>query len=397
MSCYKDNCGCKETTNGVCYVGKEYDGIAEQGDKVTKVLENIIEEIKRVEEETTFNLNELEYLCDSNLFNLTETTLQDIVTAIYKDLCEIKNQVEEAVSFWYSSIDYPFITGELDFGVVNTNGELIQAIIDSILTVKDEVESIIIPEPEEQDNSALGNFIENKIYEVLNKALTSCSNSIRVTGEGKDRKYNILHTAPDRTILFGSYPLLWFDSNGVGKKEYGMCDWYLADGRNGTDDMRGFIPIGATSLGNNRPLSDKANDTPTVSGSTQGEKEVKLSVENIPTHNHMAGSGEETAEVRVPNLKKVRIQNTVAPGIGSTQVTAFSTPEYTTTSVTLHSTETGGVRYPGGIRGQQNKPESFSIVPQTKAFHFIQRISNRLVTVVTPGSGDYTPQHQITI
>ena len=69
----------------------------------------------------------------------------------------------------------------------------------------------------------------------------------------------------------------WFDSNGTGLGEY--SGWYICDGRNGTPDLRGRFIVGRDNT--NSDSLDYAKV-----GNIGGLNQVKLSIEEMPSHNH---------------------------------------------------------------------------------------------------------------
>lgn len=400
MGCEFGNCENSSTTK-ICYTGKDFESIPVlQGDNLTKVLENIS---TRVVENIKFNSIDLTKIvigCENSLQELQgeEITLQKIVEKIYKDYCKLVQDVAYNKNFWFNKSNYPFNLGSLTTPS-GKNGEIIQALLNKVNQLQVEINNLMpdinededADDDEEEDNTYLEQLINNRVISILKSNLKSCSSSIRVSGVGENTTFTILHTAPDRTVLHGAYPLAWFDSNGKGRESFGMCGWYLADGRNGTIDMRGFGAVGATSMDTSRPLNVKANDAPTSLGLAIGNKEYKLKIGNVPPHTHNFFGDGHNHQVQVPNLRKVSIVGTVAPNFIPTNVAAFVNDNSPFTQINTTTNDStgvnGGVNYPGGIAGQQGKPEAFSIIEPNRALIYIQRIDYTAGATTTPSVG----------
>lgn len=399
MSCEYGKCQGNSTSHEICYVGKEFDILeVYTGQKLTETIENISTELEKYIKFSKVDILGLDIPCNNSLHNLpqSEATLQKIIERVYKDICNLTDLVISNSNFWYNESNYPFNLGELTPNG-NKNGEIIQEILNKLNSLQNKIDTILPTiteeeEEEEENTSYIEQLIENKVITMLKNNLTSCSKSIKITGSGVNTKFNILHIAPNRTILSGAYPLSWFDSSGKGLAEYGMCGWYIADGRNGTIDMRGFGMIGATSMNTSKPLNTKAYQKPTSLGDIIGEAKQKLKLENIPPHVHKEGNNTHRHTVKVPDLTEIYLSATaVATPPRTIKVARFTHPDAgdkyanVQTSETNPSSTTGGVEYGGTIgSGSQGKPEGFDVVEPNRAIIFIQRIDNNLPNLTIP-------------
>ena len=84
-------------------------------------------------------------------------------------------------------------------------------------------------------------------------------------------------TPPGGIIMF-SGRREHFDNTGLGSPGTPFEGWAICNGQNGTPDLRNRFILGAGT--NNAP------------GHTGGADSVRLSIENMPLHNHYGGTGE---------------------------------------------------------------------------------------------------------
>lgn len=77
----------------------------------------------------------------------------------------------------------------------------------------------------------------------------------------------------------------WFNLNGAGIGEY--KGWYICDGRNGTPDLRGRVPVGRDVMNMNTDFGKMGN--------TGGANHVTLGVDQMPAHTHNVRLNTNTA------------------------------------------------------------------------------------------------------
>lgn len=80
---------------------------------------------------------------------------------------------------------------------------------------------------------------------------------------------------------------VYFDtSTGLGNLSTGWDGWALADGRNGTPDLRGRVPFGTTNTGNISTVGNSnANASEFLSIGATGGSSI-IGINNIPPHRH---------------------------------------------------------------------------------------------------------------
>lgn len=109
------------------------------------------------------------------------------------------------------------------------------------------------------DSPVLNNVLTDKITtDVINAVfgnLKSCApTDIVKTGSGINTILTFKGQVPIGTILFGIWPVGYFDNSGLGLEANGMCGWAICNGANGTLDMRGFTAAMATNIPGPAPL-----------------------------------------------------------------------------------------------------------------------------------------------
>lgn len=108
-----------------------------------------------------------------------------------------------------------------------------------------------------------------------------------VSGPGVlGRGATIIYTFTDNTELDEAFNI----ESGLGLEETAWEGWAICDGRNGTVDMGGFVPIGYKF--------DSDYDTP---GNTLGAEQVILTGENMPMHEHFVVADASSTS---PNLSE---------------------------------------------------------------------------------------------
>lgn len=107
------------------------------------------------------------------------------------------------------------------------------------------------------------------IYKQLDETGTPGGGSASTT---LGKRATVLYSAVDEDALDIDFNL----ATGLGNTGTDWAGWAIADGRNGTEDLGGLVPVGYK-------FSDP--DFGTI-GATGGEKDVTLTVDQIPAHSH---------------------------------------------------------------------------------------------------------------
>ncbi|MBC7088596.1 MAG: hypothetical protein H5T96_09070 [Tissierellales bacterium] len=205
------------------------------------------------------------------------TTLNDFISALIQAACDLQGQID--------SIDSTLTTLNADYDVDCLSGvtdssdthDVLQAVITKLCATEDTL-------------SALSTTVSTNYVKLadLNSLITSYLSSSSLTSLMSSRMvpYAVVpFFAPD------SYMVGKFDGTGAGIGAW--ANIYLCNGRNGTPDMRGRVPVGVVTDMNGGTLHtnvDPINGNPDYSlNDVQGENSVKLtSVNQIPSHTHAA-------------------------------------------------------------------------------------------------------------
>lgn len=105
--------------------------------------------------------------------------------------------------------------------------------------------------------------------------------------EALDRQRLRGRMVPQGGILPYQGSLLHFDATGLGLNDSPMAGWAICNGLNGTPDLRGMVPVGATEV----PATGAGALYTGVSGSIApgarfGSDQVTLSPDQLPEHTH---------------------------------------------------------------------------------------------------------------
>lgn len=212
---------------------------------------------------------------------LTGDTLNDVISAILQAICDLQVQVTADVANM-TTLNADYTIGCLT-GVTSSSDThaIVQAIITKLCALNLNVLAL---------QSALSAYVT---IADIDTYIQNYLDSIAVTA-----MYNkmVPYTAIEYYGALTGYPTIadGFNTNGVG---YGAWQQvYLCNGLNGTPDKRGRIPVGCTTMGGgafNINVDPAIPGNPTVytaPGNIYGTNKVTLSVDEMPTHTHVATS-----------------------------------------------------------------------------------------------------------
>lgn len=200
------------------------------------------------------------------------TNLVDIVTALIKSICDLQTQVESVTT------DMATLNADYDVdclaGVSNSSDThlVVQAIIDKLCTVVTDLQSL------SADIST--NYVAlSDLNDLIQTYLDSASSSLM-----KNKM------VPYTAIPYFGTDLSMFAADGSGTGDW--IEIYLCNGANGTPDMRGRTPVGATSTPGVVPMSSvvdpnvAGNPAYTVGDVAHGANTITLSEAQMPQHSH---------------------------------------------------------------------------------------------------------------
>lgn len=277
------------------------------GDTITEVETSIITKLLTVLDGTGIdlsmvNLNNATYLKtllgikDKNLLNLVQL-LVDSDTNLRQLIADLNAKI---------NVTGPSFTFDLQCLVDEccpptlTRDQILQLVIDKLCQLNTIVQQL-------QNNSGgIGDTINNIVGDFLSSAIDTCSTTgIKKVGTGKDTKITIVGMPPPESYIpyFGT--LSYFDASGKGMEGTPACGWFIANGLNGTVDMRGYTFAGCTNgVGGSSlearvdPVLQGQPSLATSNKDARGEAFHKLTLPESPSHTHSVNDPGHTHTVQ---------------------------------------------------------------------------------------------------
>ena len=206
-----------------------------------------------------------------------DLTIVDFVNALIKSTCDLQEQVIE-LDESVAAIEADYTVGCLT-GVVASSGThaIVQAVITKLCATSVTLTALSL--------SLSTNYSSNGAQ--LDAYI---ANYLVTHGGSSTLKSN-------KMIEYIAYPYFGtltgkFDATGAGLPATDWVNIYLCNGLHGTPDMRGYIPVGATTMGtittDPRTAPGGANPTYTVAGPVFGYNSITLDAATVPNHTHTA-------------------------------------------------------------------------------------------------------------
>lgn len=258
------------------------------GDNITEDIQSIITSLLTLLNGSGITLSTVNTDCPlvaSELGNST-SNLPNLLQAVINALCTVNNNLTTLTTQVNTPVSYNVVCLT---PTANTTQAVLQAAINALCSLQTQVTALTA---EVVDNS-LSSTINTYVGNYLANAINSCGNSgINKTGTGATTEITFTGLMPIGSIIFYDDILTVFDSNGAGISGTGWCGWQICNGNNGTKDMRGFVPGGATNLPGvnavanlNNIVDPIAQADATLSSNVQsiaGEAKHQLGVPEIP-------------------------------------------------------------------------------------------------------------------
>lgn len=221
---------------------------------------------------------------DCNDFNLNE-----LLSAIIQAICSLNDQIVQ-INEQINNIegDYDVDCLEVE-GVEPDSGThlIVQAIINRVCALTDDLAALII---DLQTNYVSIADIDTYIQSYISSQPSTDNAASRMVPYTIVAYYGPLTNYPA--------PGDGFDVTGAGIGYW--TDVYLVNGNNaGIPDLRGAVPVGATTMGGNPfpPATNPAisgNPTYTVPSTVSGTNQVTLTISQFPNHDHPGSSASIT-------------------------------------------------------------------------------------------------------
>lgn len=330
MSCSNCYGGCPEIVSDKCvkYTGIDIPVLGiKNGDSLSYVEQALITFLTSTLDGTGIKVDiDSDIICqivDQYLPTCGDITIVDVVTALIKAVCDLKNQIDE-IGGEVAAIEANYTIDCLE-GVSADSGThaIVQAVINKLCTLSADFEAFVT---DVETNYVQLADLNNLIQTYLDSLTTSTKQYTKMV------PYTVVE-------YYGS--LANFDATGAG-----LGDWekiYLCNGLNGTPDKRGRVPVGAIQLvpGNTpdpavNPAADPTFNPNYAIGDTGGANKITLTQNQIPSHNHSA--------TVTPNPHSHPIPVSSLPGGGSLGRTSSGDANLSTDPTTL----TVSIGYTGG-------------------------------------------------
>jgi hypothetical protein len=222
------------------------------GQNLTELEEAMAEKICKLVENDTAVLNTV--LCGDFIALMAgkDKTVANLLQVMLTYDCSLKVLIDKVAAdlkeFMDINVDLKCLKKATDTGhdpcdptktVVYTLEMILQLIIDFICALQTQLNNLI---------ASLPTLIQQYAGNMLAGAMKSCQTGrISVTGTGASTVVNFKGFVPPFAAIPYYGPLTNFDSSGKGLTNTPVCGWYLCNGANGTPDLRGVVPFGATS------------------------------------------------------------------------------------------------------------------------------------------------------
>ena len=213
---------------------------------------------------------------DCSVVNSHDGTLSGAFSSVYDSICQLDSNITITNNYINEKTNLNLNGKCVTLPSSPTINNVFQAVIDYICSL------------------SIGSSVSNTdILNIVFNAIDNCGeNFIKRTGSGANQKLTLSGFVPKGTLLCGNYNLNDFDNNGLGINGLDSCGWALADGRNGTLDMRGFAPVGATNYGSGAlnatvdPVLNSDSDYNISVGQVKGKVKEQLIANQLPPHTH---------------------------------------------------------------------------------------------------------------
>ena len=263
------------------------------GDRLSEIEEVILNKLLGYSSGEGIEISTLTANCDFVINALAgkDKDLSSLIQVLFDQNCTLYQLIKDLEN--RKENPYPFNFRCLITPPTPSRDQVIQSLINKVCELNNAVDRLLNPEEDggdEDDGQSLKDTIEDITGNFIRSNIKACSNNMEITGWGKNTQMTLINQCPPGTVLFGNYDLTSFDPTGKGLRNRGFCGWALANGNNGTWDMRGLGASGATNIAGPPILPSVTiagdSSTQTSVGSIVGLPKVLLTINHIPEHEH---------------------------------------------------------------------------------------------------------------
>lgn len=371
----KKRCLTTVSDNCVAYTGPDIPALGITKDcadlRLSDIEAIIIQRLLDLVDGTGISLESITGNCDfvtSTLVN-SDKSLASLIQLLFNNDCTLHDYIATVEA----KLEPPFA---FDLKCLTTvapenpsRNQIIQALIDNDCANTAAIATINNQLANDDTEDSILNAVRDIIGNMVSDMLTSSQGNLVKTGAGVNAKVNIIADNPIGTINFGKYDLTNFDSTGLGVAGTDKVGWALCNGNNGTEDMRGFTPVGTLDMlgGSYNPIVNPGTDPDLVAAysSTKGKNKYTLLPSQLPDHNH------NVTITQTPHTHNIQVKRSGNGGGGSPSAygSNFGDP-YT---IATDQSTVGLSILVGGVTGTSGQP--IDVRQPSKYLRFIQRIA----------------------
>jgi len=250
------------------------------GDNLTEVGETILNELVKLEQGEGITIDDILAGCadlDLKIQN-SDKSLKSFIKILLEQGCSF----ETAISQVTVQLNEAFQVDTKCIGEVTSKQDFNQKVVDKLCDMQNQLTILqeSFQEQEGEQSEILTTIKEIIGDSILNK-ITNCNGAIVKNGSGDTATLEFRGMIPIGGRIYGDFDLTKFDNTGKGVDIY--CGYALCNGKNGTVDMRDFVPAMATNI----PGVTRLFDHTTNVGDNLGSNSVTLTIAQIPSHNHI--------------------------------------------------------------------------------------------------------------
>lgn len=337
-----NNCGTPVSSDCVKYRGEPVPALGIcTGDTITEVETAIINRLEELIDGTGITLEQVtlsncQYL--SNMFAGKDKSLSNLLQLLVDSTCDLKSLID-GINEALQPSNFQFDLKCLDPITNPTNEKIIQGLINKLCSLQTTVDGLIDAGGDTTIiNDAINTALLNLITTAGNKGMKKTTNSSGVT--------TYYFTGLMMPFMAGWYtgPLNVFDNSGLGVPGTYAEGFAICNGNNGTQDMRGFVPVGAIqgipgpsldSLVD--PVANQDNSMNYAVGSKGGLAKVSLTADQNGPHNHSITQNPHTHGYNKPALQS----NSDKGGVPDYIATEYGDTDGALADITINSSGLG--------------------------------------------------------
>lgn len=300
-------------------------------------------------------------------------TLTCILQAYLDCLCDLYADVEDLKVKVTAMYDGPYATGCLS---TVTSASKLPAILQQLITEFCQLVTTVANLQTQINNLTTG--LPTTIGNFMSNAIKGCqTDSIKKAGSGATFTVTFGGFCPIGTILMYGGPIAGLFTGGVGNNPGPMCGWALANGDNGTVDMRGYFPVGVNdgSMGTGAQNSEVDNAANPGQGyalaAHAGEIKHQLSAAEVPSVSFSGSTAASSGTVDYYQVSRKHAQTGDNTMGYQTDGPGTSTPHGSAPNGHIPFT-IPGQSFSGSTGGGGGKHENR---PPYRALYFVQRIA----------------------